>query len=140
MELSDDIQCVFSSRLEDNGDRFVIEVPERELTVGDLSTDSVYRVAIYSRSETESNATSASTTDRSRPTEPVLEPPVDVGEERTVEIEDIGKQGDGIARVERGYVIIVPDTDVGERVVIEITDTSETVGFAEVIERKDFYE
>ncbi len=35
-----------------------------------------------------------------------------MSETRYVEIEDIGKQGDGIARVERGYVIIVPGADV----------------------------
>lgn len=49
-----------------------------------------------------------------------LGPPVEDDECRVVEIEDVGEQGDGIARAERGYVIIVPDTEPGERVVIEI--------------------
>jgi len=38
-------------------------------------------------------------------------PPVTEGEQRTVEIEDIGDQGDGITRVERGFVVIVSDTE-----------------------------
>jgi len=61
-------------------------------------------------------------------------PPVAEGEQRTVEIEDIGDQGDGITRVERGFVVIVPDTEQGERVTIEITNVAKTVAFAEVVE------
>jgi predicted RNA-binding protein with TRAM domain len=56
-----------------------------------------------------------------------------------VEIEDIGEQGDGITRVERGFVVIVPDTEQGERVNIEITDVGENVAFAEVTERVSYY-
>lgn len=67
-------------------------------------------------------------------------PPVEEGDQRTVDIEDIGKRGDGISRVERGYVIIVPDTEPGERVTIEISNVRENVGFGEVIERQDHYE
>jgi len=45
--------------------------------------------------------------------------PVEVGKEYEVEIEDIAKQGDGIARVE-GFVIFVPETKVGDQVTIII--------------------
>ena len=69
-----------------------------------------------------------------------LGPPVGEGECRVVDIEDDGEQADGITRVERGYVVIVPDTESGERVEIEISNTRENVGFAEVIERQDYYE
>lgn len=68
------------------------------------------------------------------------EPPVKEGERREVEIEDIGEQGDGIARVKRGYVIIVPDTEIGERVTVEITKVRQNVAFAEVLERLSYYE
>jgi predicted RNA-binding protein with TRAM domain len=60
-----------------------------------------------------------------------------VGELRYVEIEDIGKQGDGIARVERGYVIIVPGAEVGDRVKIEVTEVKSNFAVGEVIE-EDF--
>ncbi|MFC7098888.1 TRAM domain-containing protein [Halobaculum marinum] len=63
------------------------------------------------------------------------EPPVDRGDEVTVDIEGIGDQGDGIARVDRGYVIIVPDTEKGERVTIRVTSVKQNVAFAEVLER-----
>ena len=45
--------------------------------------------------------------------------PVEAGKEYEVEIEDIAKQGDGIARVE-GFVIFVPETKVGDEVTISI--------------------
>ncbi|WP_328766922.1 TRAM domain-containing protein [Haloarcula nitratireducens] len=68
------------------------------------------------------------------------EPPVEEGETRRVEIANIGEQGDGVARVERGFVVIVPDTEVGERVAVEIETVTETVAFAEVTERISYYE
>lgn len=51
----------------------------------------------------------------------LLEPAVEEGERRSVEINDLGEQGDGIASVERGYIIIVPDTEPQERVTVEVT-------------------
>lgn len=45
--------------------------------------------------------------------------PVEVGKEYDVKIEDIAREGDGIARVE-GFVIFVPDTSVGDQVKIKI--------------------
>ncbi len=45
--------------------------------------------------------------------------PVEVGKEYDVEIEDIAKQCDGIARVE-GFVIFVPETKVGDHVTIAV--------------------
>ncbi len=68
------------------------------------------------------------------------DPPVTEGEQQTVEIETLGEQGDGLTHVEQGFVVIVPDTEVGERVTIEITDVTETVAFADIVERADYYE
>jgi predicted RNA-binding protein with TRAM domain len=68
------------------------------------------------------------------------DPPVEEGEQRDVEIENLGDQGDGITRVERGFVVIVPDTEPSERVTVEITDVRENVAFAEVVERLSYYD
>ncbi|MFD1687648.1 TRAM domain-containing protein, partial [Halobellus litoreus] len=54
--------------------------------------------------------------------------------------EDLGDQGDGLTRVERGFVVIVPDTEQGERVTIEITDVRKNVSFAEVVKRLNYYD
>ncbi len=45
--------------------------------------------------------------------------PVEVGKEYDVKIEDIAREGDGIARVE-GFVIFVPQAKVGDQVKIQI--------------------
>ena len=89
MEISNELLCLFSADVSDDGDRYVVEVPKRE---------------------------------------------VEPGEIRYVEIEDLGKQGDGIARVERGYVIIVPGAEVGERVKVEVTEVKSNFAVGEVIE------
>lgn len=59
---------------------------------------------------------------------------VEEGNVLDVEIEDIGDQGDGLARVGPGYVVIVPDTQVGDRVTVEITEARENVAFADMVE------
>lgn len=55
-----------------------------------------------------------SSTDRSAPAAPV-----EVGKEYDVKIEDIAREGDGIARIE-GFIIFVPETKVGDMVKIKI--------------------
>lgn len=65
------------------------------------------------------------------------EAPAEEGETREVEIEDLGDQGDGIARIDSGYVVFVPNTTLHERVTVEITDARDTMAFGEVIARQD---
>jgi predicted RNA-binding protein with TRAM domain len=60
------------------------------------------------------------------------------GNIREVTIESLGEQGDGIAKIDRGYVVIVPDTRPDDKVTIEIEQTRENVAFARV--RDDNYE
>ena len=47
------------------------------------------------------------------------EAPVEVGREYDVEIQDIAREGDGIARVE-GFVVFVPEAKVGDKVKIQV--------------------
>ncbi|WP_049926530.1 TRAM domain-containing protein [Halopiger goleimassiliensis] len=131
MEISEKLLCLFSTEVSAEEDRYVIEVPRQEVETGDIDPGEVYRVALISRAEADEEG-EASAQPQSAPSEP--QPPVDVGETRYVEIEDIGKQGDGIARVERGYVIIVPGADVGERVKIEVTEVKSNFAVGEIIE------
>jgi len=140
MKVSEELQCLFSASIEEQDGSYVIDVPERELQLGDLQQGETYRVALVSsptQSEPEQSkqAETGSQSQREPP-----EPPVKESEIREVEIEDIGDQGDGITRVERGFVVIVPDTKESERVKIEITDVRQNVAFAEVVERLSYYE
>ena len=63
------------------------------------------------------------------------QPPVEIGETREGEIDSIGDRGDGITRIDRGYVVIVPDTEVGDRATVRSETAKENVAFAEVVER-----
>jgi len=49
-------------------------------------------------------------------------------------IETVGDQGDGIAKVERGYVVIVPEAQPGDEPTIEIEQVQENVAFASIVD------
>ncbi len=130
VEISDELLCLFSERVREEDGTYVIEVPQREVDTGAVDLGATYRVALISADrEAAEDEASASETPTSEP-----QPPVEVGEIRYVEIEDIGKQGDGIARVERGYVIIVPGAEIGERVKIEVTEVKSNFAVGEIID------
>lgn len=59
--------------------------------------------------------------------------PLNEGEEHDVKIEDMGKDGDGIARIE-GFVVFVTGAKVGDEVKIKITSTRRNFAFAEIVE------
>jgi predicted RNA-binding protein with TRAM domain len=128
VEISDELICLFSAEVRDDGDSYVVEVPRREVETGSVTPGETLRVALIDRSESEPSDDGAESTDEGP------QPPVDEGEIRYVEVEDLGKQGDGIARVERGYVIIVPGAEVGERVKIEVTEVKSNFAVGEIIE------
>ena len=86
VEISEKLLCLFSAEVTEDGERYTVRVPRREVETG--------------------------------------------------EIEDLGKQGDGIARVERGYVIIVPGAEVGEQVKIEVTEVKSNFAVAETVDEE----
>ncbi len=132
MEISEKLLCLFSAEVRESDDGYVVEVPRREIETGGIEPGDTYRVALISRSDTVE--TSADGDARSTTTTDGPQPPVEPGEMRYVEIEDLGKQGDGIARVERGYVIIVPGAAVGERVKIEVAEVKSNFAVGEIVE------
>jgi predicted RNA-binding protein with TRAM domain len=138
MKISETLQTLYTGTVEHDDGTYQITVPEREIATGALTEDETYRVAIISRSASDADDTEP--TNSSRPASHGDEeheydgPPVDEGEKRDVEIENVGDQGDGIAKVERGYVVIVPETTVGDRVTVEIQDVRENVAFADVVD------
>ncbi|MFB6103466.1 MAG: TRAM domain-containing protein [Halobacteriaceae archaeon] len=131
MEISDDLLCLFNAEVTVRDDEYVVSVPRREVETGAVNPGDVYRVALIAAhsGETVDTGEAAATGDQPQP-------PVEVGEIRYVEVEDLGKQGDGIARVERGYVIIVPGADVGERVKVEISEVKSNFAVGEIIEEE----
>ncbi len=59
--------------------------------------------------------------------------PVNEGEEYDVKIEDMGRDGDGIAKVE-GFIVFVNGAKKGDEVKIKINSVRRNFAFAEVVE------
>jgi predicted RNA-binding protein with TRAM domain len=137
LEISDKLLCLFSADVTLEDDEYVVTVPRREIETGSIEPGETYRVALISqRAESKPTESNSTPSRAGPPSEP--QPPVEEGEIRYVEVEDIGKQGDGIARVERGYVIIVPGAEIGQRVKIEITEVKSNFAVGEIIEDATF--
>ena len=61
--------------------------------------------------------------------------PVEEGEQYTVEIKDIGDEGDGIAHV-RNFVLVVPEGEMGDRVTVRVDTVREDFAAASVVEEQ----
>ena len=59
--------------------------------------------------------------------------PVEEGETYDVTIQDIARQGDGIARIE-GFVVFVPSTEIGDEIQIKLEKVLPDFAFATVVE------
>ncbi|GGL32440.1 deoxyribonuclease [Halarchaeum grantii] len=137
MEISDKLLCLFNAEVTVSDDEYVVRVPTSEVENGSVEPGDVYRVALIERGDGDDESGAPATESSPSTASEGPQPPVEEGEIRYVEVEDIGKQGDGIARVERGYVIIVPGADVGERVKIEITEVKSNFAVGEIIDEDD---
>ncbi|PSP39303.1 23S rRNA (uridine(2552)-2'-O)-methyltransferase, partial [Halobacteriales archaeon QH_2_66_30] len=62
-----------------------------------------------------------------------LTAPVREGDVLAVEIEDIGDEGDGIARVE-GFTLFVSGVEEGETLEVRVDDVKPRYGFAQPVE------
>ena len=60
------------------------------------------------------------------------EAPVEIGKQYDVKIEEIARQGDGIARIE-GFVIFVPSTQIDDELKIEIKAVKRTCAIGEAV-------
>lgn len=134
IEIPERLRCLYSATLDERDGSYVLEVPREELEQGDVESGETYRVALLSGTD---SASPAQADDAQRPhseSGPDRErsPPVEVGDIRKVTIETIGDQGDGIAKIDRGYVVIVPGTRPDDEVTVEITQARENVAFAQI--------
>lgn len=133
VEIPDSLRSLFTARVEEHNGRYLIEVPDSEIEHDAAVPGETYRVAILPTPEQKSESTDTTLRQSDREPGPP-DPPVDEGEVRDVTIESVGDQGDGIAKVERGYVVIVPDAKPGDQPTVEIEQVKENVAFARVIE------
>jgi predicted RNA-binding protein with TRAM domain len=61
--------------------------------------------------------------------------PVEVDQEYDVDIKEMSRRGDGIARIE-GFVVFVPNTQNGDHVKIRVTRVSRRFAEAEVVSKE----
>ncbi len=151
-DISDSLRLLFETSIERDGNRYVVPIPKELFENGAFSTAETYRIALLTavsestptpepvddstetdteRSEREWNQAESTRNTSDTRSVGTRSPPVEEGDVRTVTIDTLGDQGDGIAKVERGFVIIVPDTRPGDKVEVKITDVKQTVAFAE---------
>ncbi|ALG83087.1 TRAM domain-containing protein [Halanaeroarchaeum sulfurireducens] len=115
----------------------VIEVPSSEVDHEALTANETYRVALLDSPSSTEPATQQepeSIAVRGTMDPSSAGPPIDEGEVRDVTIETVGDQGDGIAKVERGYVVIVPGAQPGDEPTVEIEQVQENVAFASIVD------
>lgn len=151
VEIADELRSMFSAEVERVDGDYVVRVPTSEVRNGAVATDEVYRVALLARRQAAeggaggtdetagdptgtAGADDGSTTGGPTDSDEPPTPPVDEGEVREVSIESTGDQGDGIAKVERGYVVIVPGAQPGDEPRIEIEQVRQNVAFARVLD------
>ncbi|OYR57390.1 deoxyribonuclease [Halorubrum ezzemoulense] len=136
IEISDSLRSLFSAQIEERDGSYIVDVPASEIEHDALAADETYRVAIL-KSESSASKKTQEEQPQSAAQEPTPTsdgPPVDEGVIRDVTIETTGDQGDGIAKVERGYVVIVPGGQPGDELSVEIEQVKENVAFASIVE------
>ena len=137
VEIPDSLRSLFSAPLQPRNGAYVIEVPSNEIDQEALTAGETYRVAILeslSSPESTDQQDSQDTHSQQNASQAPSGPPVDEGEVRDVTIETVGDQGDGIAKVERGYVVIVPGGQPGDEPTVEIEQVQENVAFASIVD------
>jgi len=135
VEIPDSLRSLFTATIEQRDGRYLVEVPASEIEHDAAEPGETYRIAILPHHESTNGQESQSKTIQQGDSEggPPA-PPVDEGEVREVTIESVGDQGDGIAKVERGYVVIVPDAQPGDEPTVEIEQVKENVAFASILQ------
>jgi len=138
MKITEKLQTVYSASIEEQDGEYQLSVPVREIEIGSVEPGELVRVALLpaaSSPTTDADEEVVSSLEAPTESDEPTDPPVSEGETREVTIESIGDQGDGIAKVDRGYVVIVPGTDLGDTVTVEIDQVQDNVAFATVVDR-----
>ena len=128
-EIPDSLRSVFTGRVEQNDSEYIVSIPSGEVENEGVTPGETYRIAVLETAESRGEQSVSRP-----PVRPFARdsPPVEEDELIEVEIESIGDEGDGIAKVDRGYVIIVPDGQPGDVLTVRIEEVKENVAFAEI--------
>lgn len=139
VEIPDTLRSVFSATIESDDGSYTLEVPASEVRHDAIQSGETYRIAVLEagrtpvRSDTQSSDTSSGVSVTAQENDP-SEPPVEEGDIRDVTVEAVGDQGDGIAKVDRGYVVIVSEGQPGDEPTVRIEQVQQNVAFATIVE------
>ena len=134
VDLPRSLRVVYTATLCERDGSYIVEVPKREVEHDAVSAGEVCRVALIDRvSKASHDADSRSGASSEPMNSNSSRPPVTEGEVCEVTVESLGDQGDGIAKVERGYVVIVPDGEPGDEPTVKIDRTKDNVAFATIL-------
>ena len=121
-EISRKLACLYSAMIDTEGDSSTIAVPKREFdNTSSIQPRPTGALLTSTQADSETATASPTTEAESSPPSSIDQPPVT---EDDVEIKTLGDQGDGIAKIGPGYVVIIPETAVDDRVAVRI-DTAE---------------
>lgn len=136
-----------TAQVERQGGDFVVRIPEQFVADGEIDAGDSYRVGLYPSPKesrprhppiksVERSSSSIRDGGRGRRTQhrEDTEPPVEEGDVMEVEIENIGEQGDGIAKTEEGFAVIVPGSAVGDELEVKVTKVKPNFAFADIVE------
>ncbi|WP_122089769.1 TRAM domain-containing protein [Halalkalicoccus subterraneus] len=142
VSIPDRLQALITCRAAEREGRLQIEIPRELVDHAAVDPGAVYQVAVLpaateNATDDDRDTASSFNASASSSTPDQSEPPVEEGEIRTVTIDTLGDQGDGITRVERGFVVIVEDAKRDEEVTVEIDTVQSNVAFASIIERRE---
>lgn len=141
VSIPDRLQALITARPTGTEGRVQIEIPSEVVEHATVDPEVVYHVAVLpteAEDTTEDGRNTMSPADASTSSTATSSgPPVNEGEIRTVTIDTLGDQGDGITRVERGFVVIVADTEPDEEVTVEIDTVQSNVAFASIVKRRE---
>jgi predicted RNA-binding protein with TRAM domain len=139
VEIPDTLCSVFSANVEPDDGSYTLEVPASEVRHDAIQPGETYRIVVLEaghtpvQTDTQSSDTSSETIGTDQENSPP-EPPVEEGEIRDVTVETVGDKGDGIAKVDHGYVVIVPEGKPGDEPTVEIEQVQQNVAFATIVE------
>lgn len=136
LRIPDKLESIYKVRATRNQDgTLTVEIPEVVDSNLDIEDGELLQVALFS---TENNPTEFGVSNAGRSENGHIpdssDTPVDEGEKREVEVTEKGDKGDGIAKIDDGFVLIVPDADVGEIHRVEVTRVDNRFAFSESIE------
>lgn len=138
VEIPDTLQSMFSAVVRSKDGTYTIEVPSSEVRHEAIRPGESYRIAVIESTggpfQVDQKSASESVSKTVQPSDPP-EPPVEEGEVLDVTIESVGDQGDGIAKVDRGYVLIVPDGQPGDEPTVRVEQVQENVAFTSIVDQ-----